>query len=578
MESFDDPTVQTTVLCMASRIGKTETMLNLIGQTIDEDPSNILVVYPTIDAAKNFFAESIQPMLTASRCFRGRVGNPLSKDGRNTQLKKRFAGGTLRGIGANVPSAFSGVQARRVIADEIDAMEEGKEGDPVSLMLKRAENYSNAVQVLASTPTTTDGSRIWKWLEKSDFRKWFVVSPRTGNEQLLEWENVKWEEGKPETATYYDPETQEPWTEQERRDAIEGGRWKATRPHTGIRGYWADGMISLFAPKKGFVSKLHQFVAEYEEAKAGGHESMRVWMNTFRCLPSQEEAQELDWELIKAKAEQYDVNPMPEPVLLVTLSADVQQDRLEMEWVGWSEGFESYGLGYKVLYGDTKRDDVWKHFRDELNRTWTTTGGVKLKLARAFVDEGFATERVRKFCLEMLRSGVDVYPCKGIGKNSILEPEMVTYRNNPKQKGIRCPAFNVGVNRAKRQIFSHVMLDPPGDMTMHYPEGHGYDDKYYEMLCGEKIVTAFAGGRPYKKFVPIPNRRNEALDIRGYNLAAAISLNPSWDAIRENLDKQRELTVEAKDSLTQADEEARNPVLRKRIQPMMRQGFNARTW
>jgi phage terminase large subunit GpA-like protein len=554
-DDFDDPAVQVAVLCWASRLSKTESLLNLIGRTVDIDPGNIIVCYPTIEAVKVFFAESVQPMFSASHCFRGKVSNPRKRDGQNTLRTKRFPGGSLRGIGANVPSAFRGVQARIVVADEIDAMEASKEGDPVELLFKRAENYPDAVQVLASTPTVMGTSRIWEWLEQSDFQKWFVPSPYCDQWHVLDWANLKWPDGDIENAFYEDPFTGDPWTDAQRRECVMAGEWRPTNKFTGIRGRWIDGMVSLFAPKKGYKSKYHQFASDFLTAKKGGVESMQVWHNTFRALPWEEQTEGVESEMVAARAEQYDTEPIPERVLFVTLAADVQDDRIEFEWVGWSDNFESFGLLYGVLPGDTKRPDVWDKFAAEIRREWLHPCGIRMGFARCFIDEGHNDQMVRTFALKQLAQNLNVYPCKGIGKTGVIEPELVVFKPNKLQKGIKAPTWNVGTTKAKKVIYGHLLALPPGPNTMHWPEGNGYDVRYFEMLTSERVHTKYSYGKPYKEFVCPKGMRNEALDIRVYGYAAAVSLNPSWEQLRKRISEHKPLPEAKELGLTKSPEE-----------------------
>jgi phage terminase large subunit GpA-like protein len=556
-EDFDDPAVQTTVFCWAARLSKTESFLNLIGRTVDIDPSNIIICYPTLEAVKVFFAESVQPMFASSKCFRGKISNPRKRDGANTQRTKRFPGGSLRGIGANVPSAFRGVQAKIVIGDEIDAMEIGKEGDPIDLLFKRSENYPDAIQVLSSTPTVVGTSRIWSWLENSDFQKWFVPSPHCDEWHVLDWANLKWPSGQPEDAYYEDPFTGKPWTDEQRREMVMAGEWRATKEFRGIRGRWVDGMVSLFAPKKGYKNKLHQFASEFLQAKENGIEALQVWHNTFRALPWEEESESVEHELVAARAEHYDTTPLPDRVLFVTLAADVQDDRIEFEWVGWGENFESWGLLYGVIPGDTKRPAIWEKFDAEIRREWKVAGGGSLKMARGFIDEGHSPQMVRPFCLRQLQQNVMMYPSKGIGRNGVVEPELVSFKSNKQQKGIKAPTWNVGTTKAKRVIYAHLLSNPPGPNTMHFPIGHGYDSHYFEMLTSEKVATKYSYGKPYKVFECPKGVRNEALDIRVYGYAAAYSLNPSWDHLRQALDNMRKskpASVEPQNKLTPTED------------------------
>lgn len=552
-DSFDDHEVSTTVFCWASRTGKTEGCLNLIGRTIHADPSNMLMVYPTIDSAKKWAKEFLTPMFEHNRCFDGLISDPAKRDGENTMLSKRFPGGRISGIGANSPSAFRQVQARLILCDEIDAMESSKEGDPITLAFKRADNYSDSIQVLMSTPTIKGESRIWNWLESSDWNQWYVPSPFSDKWHVLAWENMKWPKDKPELATYIDPFTSDEWTEEHRRDAVMAGEWRPTQQFRGIRGFHLNGMVSLFGHKKGYKSKYHQFAAEFLDAKHAGTEELKVWTNTFLANPWEDElGEQPDWQTVYDRIEDYEAEPLPERVLLLTLCADVQQDRIEFEWVGWGEGYESWGLKYGVLSGDTKRPAVWENFYEEALREWPHTSGGSLRLTRGFVDEGYNAEQVRTFCLKLLSMGIEMYPSKGINRAGASEPELVKFNPNRKQSGVKAPTWNVGVIRAKRSIYAHLQLSPPGTNTMHWTsrQGVGYDERYFEMLTSEKIVTKYRYGQPYTEFVkPSTSTRNEALDIRAYGYACAYSINPSWDGFRKMIERKasKEKFIEPKE-------------------------------
>lgn len=542
-ESFDDPDVMTTVLCLASRLGKTEGLLNLIGRTIHTDPSNMLMVYPTIDSAKKWAKEFLNPMFESNHCFDALISDPAKRDGENTMLSKRYPGGRISGIGANSPSAFRQVQARLVLFDEIDAMESSREGDPITLGMKRADNYADSIQVLSSTTTIKDQSRIWAWLMASDFRQWFVPSPFAGEEKrhVLAWENVQWLKSKPETAVYVDPFTDDEWTEERRKEAVMAGLWEPTQQFKGIRGYQSSGLVSLFAPKKGYKSKYHQFASEFLDAKHAGTEELKVWTNTFLCQPWEDQVGEaVDWRPIYDRREEYEAEPLPERVLMVTFAADVQADRIEYEWVGWAENYESYGLQYGVISGDTKRGEIWERLHEIVIREFEHEAGGSVRLTRGFVDEGHNPEQVRMFCLKLLQSGIEVYPVKGLGRAGITEPELIKFNPNKRQSGIKAPTWNVGVNRAKRSIYAHLSIAPPGANTMRWTDnpGSGYDERYFEMLTSERAVQKYQYGQPYTAFVNKSGQRNEALDIRAYGYACAVSVNPSWEAFRKMIERR----------------------------------------
>jgi phage terminase large subunit GpA-like protein len=61
-----DPAVQETVYMMASRLGKTEVISNIIGHGTAERPRRILVMYPTISQAEKWSKETYMEELVSS--------------------------------------------------------------------------------------------------------------------------------------------------------------------------------------------------------------------------------------------------------------------------------------------------------------------------------------------------------------------------------------------------------------------------------------------------------------------------------------------------------------------------------
>ena len=143
MESFTASDVRETVLCIASQVGKTELMNNLIGYMIHADPSPILVKYPTLDASKGYSKEKLDPMIQDTPVLAELIREARARDSGNTILQKSFPGGFIRIAGANSPSGLRRASCRVVLQDEIDSdpLSAGEEGDPCALADRRASNF-----------------------------------------------------------------------------------------------------------------------------------------------------------------------------------------------------------------------------------------------------------------------------------------------------------------------------------------------------------------------------------------------------------------------------------------------------
>ncbi len=261
---------------------------------------------------------------------------------------------------------------------------------------------------------------------------------------------------------------------------------------------------------------------------------MKVWINTFLAETYEEEAEKIDPNLISGRLEEYGPDMLPSEVLILTAAVDVHKMFVQVSVECWGENEENWGVFRRQIDGDTEKDEVWKKLDDELLQEFTREDGVKLKLSRVFVDMGYRDKRVLTFCAPRIARGV--YPCKGIRREGIAIPPLLPAKPNRNNK-MRIPHWPVGVTVAKSAIYDRILLPPPGPRTMHFCHGQGFDDAYFKELTVEVRKTKFTFGKPYSVFEKPNNAsRNEALDLKVYNLAALHSMPPiAWKRLAENL-------------------------------------------
>lgn len=541
-EAFTDPAVQTVVLAWASRLGKTELENNLIGFKAEFDPSNILFVWPTIDRAKIWSKQILAPMIRSTPTLRNRFKEARSKDADNTILSKRFPGGTLSAIGSNSPSGFRGTQAPVAICDEADAMESNPEGDPVLLTFKRTENHPDSIQIISSTPTLKGSSRIWSWLERSDFRKWFVPCAHCGAFIVLHRKQLRYPDGQPERAEYECELCARMLNATQRLDMVMAGEWRPTRPFAGIRGYWLNGMNSPFPVKKGYTNKLHQFSAEIEEHKAQGEEAMITLTNTFDAECYEIVSQSANAEELLKRCEDYGCD-IPPAVLMLTVGADEQKDRIEATLLGWGEEEQCWVLEHRVFTGDTEQQAVHDEFDAWLLQVRTRADGVGMKPAQSFLDSGFNSKNVYAFTRK--REHRKVFASKGARWGPLCSDR--PSRRNEQKAGV----FIIGTNTAKSSIFRRLNITIDGPRKIHFPKGRGVTEDWFEQFTAEHLVLEKVNGQPtyvWKK--KDENGRNEALDCFVGAYAAMAQLRPNWAAIKANIAPAKEYVLKQPDTQT----------------------------
>lgn len=537
MDAFNDPKIQTVVGEFASQTAKTECLLNVIGYHIDQDPCPILLVLPILDVAKSFSKTRIAPMIRDTPALTGRVSDAKTRDSGNTILEKAFIGGGLCIAGANSPASLSSRPRKKVLCDEIDRypVSSGTEGNPVSLAMKRADTYWDKKFGLFSSPTVKDMSPIQSWYDRSSRGKYWVPCHSCGEFQVLKWAQIRWEEGKPETGHYVCEKCGVHWSDGQKILAISKGEWRHENQNNRIKGFWLNG---IYSPWKNFEI----MVRDYEEARKDVEE-YKVWVNTFLAECWDEMGIVLEPTDLMKRMEFYGPK-LPKQVLLLTCAVDVQDDRLELEVVGWGLGEESWAIQYKVLIGNTAQKAVWDQLDNFIMEPYEHELGIRMVVGATTIDSGgHSTNEVYRFV-----RGKEVRRIFAIkGSNTPGAPIIQRLKRSKKSNSI---IVRIGTATAKAQIYSRLKIKEPGPGFMHYPNRReaGFDQEYFSQLTAEKMEITKRKGYPviiWKKIRP----RNEALDIRAYNSAAFNILNPNLNKYKARLDHEvanhlKEKTIE----------------------------------
>jgi phage terminase large subunit GpA-like protein len=516
MDAVSDPSIETIVLMTCAQVGKTELINNVVGYHIHQDPAPMLVVQPTLEMAQTWSKDRLSPCLRDTPVLAGKVKDPRSRDSGNTTLHKSFAGGHVTACGANSPSSLASRPCRIILCDEVDRypLSAGSEGDPVSLAKKRSSTFWNRKIILVSTPTEKGASRIEQAYDESDQRKYFVQCPDCDEYQVLKWSQVKWEDQNPYSARYTCECCGTLWDDTARFRAIRYGEWRATSEAKGkIAGFHLNGLYSPWTP-------LYEAVSDFMSSKRDPMR-LKTWVNTFLGETWEEQGDRIDeFDLIE-RCENWG-NDLPEDVLLLTAGVDVQDNRLEVEIVGWGRGEESWSISYQTIYGDPSTSELWARLDTVLQEKFTHPTLGEMIVRGACVDSGgHYTQQVYNYA--RLRAGRRVFAIKGIGG----EGKPVAGRPTKNNIG-KINLFPVGVDTAKEIVYARLKMKEEGDGYCHFPIGR--DEEYFRMLTAEKKVTKYFKGRPRMEWQKI-RTRNEALDCRVYATAALAILNANLQTL-----------------------------------------------
>lgn len=525
MDAINDPDVETVVMMTSAQVGKTELLLNVIGYHIDYDPAPILLVMPTEELAEAFSKDRLAPMLRDSPTLRGKVKDVRSRDSNNTLTHKKFPGGHITLVGANSPSSLASRPIRILLADEVDRfpVSAGTEGDPLTLAEKRTTTFWNRKKMFVSTPTIKGVSRIEKAYENSTKEQWCLPCPNCDEYQPLEWGRIHFEDATMECEYCGFRFDEFAW-----KARMNEGKWIARSENKKVRGFHLNELAS---PWKRWTTIIEEFL----EAKKGGPETLKAWVNTTLGETWEETGEGLDPEGLMSRRETYGCE-VPEEVLVLTCGVDVQDNRLEYEVVGWGLGKESWGIKYGVIMGDPGQEHVWEMLDLVLNKTYKRKDGQDLKIMTTCIDSGgHHTKKVYEYC--KAREFQRIWAIKGKGGSGI--PFIV----RPKRKNDdKVWLFHIGVDVGKDTVSSNLKITEIGAGYCHFPleAEKGYDRTYFVGLTAEHRVTRYKKGKPaiyWEKRTA--GARNEPFDLRVYATAALEILNPPLEMIKQHFEEQK---------------------------------------
>lgn len=212
---------------------------------------------------------------------------------------------------------------------------------------------------------------------------------------------------------------------------------------------------------------------------------------------------------------------MPDEVIAITAGIDTQDDRFEVEVVGWGVEHESYGIIYKRIYGDLKQSEVWKNLDNFLKQTFKKADGTAMRISCACMDSGgHFTNKVYKFC--KARTARKIFAIKG-GNEGTARPYISKPTKNNREQAY---LFTLGVDTGKSLLLQRLQIEEEGPGYCHFPKDEneyirGYDEDYFKGLTAEKQVLKYKKGRPYFVWeLTGETKRNEPLDCRNYAQAA----------------------------------------------------------
>lgn len=554
MRLLTRPDVQKLALWKSSQVAGTSFVENVIGYYIHIDPTTIFYAAEDEKKAEAWSVESFAPTVRDTPVLSALIGDPRTRDSGNKIGLRSFPGGNLALGWATSPATASSRPRCVVILDEIDAYARTSEGDYVKLAEARTRTYPNRKIILNSSPrnrvepppgSPPDAvamSPIERAYHECDYRGRFLLPcPHCGEYQELKWRDetgyrIRWD-GDDRLNAYFVCVHGCVVEHSEKRAMLAAGRWR----FEGKPGefFWEDELDGLQLNSVGFfVWEGYSPFTTWGEIAADQPprhevERLKVWLNTRLAEPWDELGDAASTDELEDRREPYDL-VVPLGVLFLTFGADVQSNppRIECEVVGWGADDESWSVDYRVFEGDPAQPAVWLQLENYLTQDFPCEWGGVMRVAAGAVDTGgHHTNEVYKFCRK--HKGRRFYAIKGANTpGKPLAPPKPTMQSNPP-----VPLYLIGTEAAKDTFAAHLLIGEPGPGYCHFPSEREdpetgrayYDAAYFKQLLSERPVVR-GGVRSWQKIRA--SARNEALDVRVYNMAAKAILKPNMKALK----------------------------------------------
>lgn len=436
------------VLVVGAQMGKTEGILDLIGERLDTSPVPIIYVGPSQQFIREQFEPRIMDLLDEAPALSKKVG----RGQKNKKTRKVISGVPLRLAHGGSSTALKSDPFGMALTDEADELLANvrKAGNPIELIDLRGSTYgAGFVHAIVSTPSegpadvtvdpesglefwvNTDrnevASTIWQlWLSGTRYH-WSWPCPHCGEYfiprfRCLGWDKPKDEQGRElkstpfmagKTAHLVCPRNGCVITDDAKAWMNERGVYVAPgqsvtpdgvvegiEPESWTVSYWVSGLASPF------VSWGERAAAYVNAVRSGDHEQIKVVINGgFGELYVPGDGEVPEWaevqKLGETAPELYHTGQIPEWVQAVTMAVDVQKNRLVFTKRGWGAYGTSCLFEAGELYGDTVEDQVWNDLAAEMTEP---VGGMPIRLV--LIDSGFRPgkknaipdHRVYEFC------------------------------------------------------------------------------------------------------------------------------------------------------------------------------------
>lgn len=511
MNCLNDPYIVYINFCKPTQVGGTEALINMLGWVVTQNPSPVMIVYPTDDLAKDVSTEKLQPAFTKSPSLRERFRKNSSKE-----LKLKFDGMTLYLRGANSPSKLASKAIKYLMFDEIDKMggASKKEASPYSLAVERTKTFIHTRKIYTCSTPTLKSNYVWKLHEAADVIKhYFVPCPHCGEFIELKWKQIVFEkdeskkmsiEERSSTAKYVCQECGCIIDDNSKPAMLRRGEWRDIKSKCASKpksvSFWLNSLYSIFV-------NWHDVVKQFLEAK-DDPDQLQNFINSWLAEPWEDTKLKTSEELVMDRQTEYGEFTVPEWAKLLTGGIDVQENSLYFTIRAWGDFITSQNIYHGQVFSFTDIEKV-------MNLQYEKYSGEKMVVNLALIDSGNNADEVYDFCAN---NSDWALPCKG-SSNPMLSHYKMSKVNKESSKAYGMNLVMVDGGKYKDMIAGRMQKENGTGSWMVY---NGCDEEYAKQVTAEHKVNVKNGKTSRLEWVKKSSHAdNHYLDSEVYAMAAA---------------------------------------------------------
>ena len=405
------------IFCKCTQVGGTEVELNMLGYTIQQDPSPVEVVYPTETMANSVSEKRIKPMIESTSTLYKKY------DKNSSNLELDFDDMFIKLVWSNSPSGLASFAMKYLFLDEVDKYPGAskKEADPISLAKERTHTFRNSKVYITSTPTIRT-NHIWKAKEGADAEKhFFIPCPHCGEFIELKFDNLKWPgkdkdlveaygedaikeklgalepvdeaEGlsnadRAEFAFYVCQECGCVISDAQKQQAVKKGRWEIVKKKTRFVKkvcFWINVLYSPFV-------RFSEIAKEFMDSK-DDPERLQNFVNSWLAEPWEDTKLKTSKELVLERQTELPEFIVPGWAKLLTGGVDVQENCVYWTIRAWGDYVTSQNIAHGQAYNLAEVESI-------MNLEYKIEGGGVAVVNLCFIDSGYEADAVYDFCVD----------------------------------------------------------------------------------------------------------------------------------------------------------------------------------